>query len=87
MLWWSSISYTLHTNGGCGKREAHINWSMVTCKKAAPVVTGTTSVVANLLGKAASNDKNDAFNFLGNNLGYSSKHNIVSLCHFTRKQD
>ena len=24
----------------CGKREAHINWSMVTCKMAAPV-TGT----------------------------------------------
>ena len=31
----------LHTNSGCGKREAHINWSMVTCKMAAPV-TGTT---------------------------------------------
>ena len=30
----------LHTNSGCGKREAHINWSMVTCKMAAPV-TGT----------------------------------------------
>ena len=22
----------LHTNSGCGKREAHINWSMVTCQ-------------------------------------------------------
>ena len=22
----------LHTNGGCGKREAHINWSMGTCQ-------------------------------------------------------
>ena len=31
----------LHTNSGCGQREAHINWSMMTCKKAAPV-TGTT---------------------------------------------
>ena len=31
----------LHTNSGCGKRQAHINWSMVTCKMAAPV-TGTT---------------------------------------------
>ena len=31
----------LHTTSGCGKREAHINWSMVTCKMAAPV-TGTT---------------------------------------------
>ena len=27
----------LHTNSGCGKREAHINWSMVTCKMAAIV--------------------------------------------------
>ena len=26
---------------GCGEREAHINWPMVTCKMAAPV-TGTT---------------------------------------------
>ena len=31
----------LQTNSGCGKRETHINWSMVTCKMAAPV-TGTT---------------------------------------------
>ena len=31
----------LHTNSGCRKREAHINWSTVTCKMAAPV-TGTT---------------------------------------------
>ena len=31
----------IHTNSGCGKGEAHINWSMVTCKMAAPV-TGTT---------------------------------------------
>ena len=23
-----------YTNGGCGKREEHINWSMVTCKAA-----------------------------------------------------
>ena len=22
----------LHTNSGCGKREAHTNWSMVTCQ-------------------------------------------------------
>ena len=29
-----------HTNSGCGKREAYINWSMVACKLAAPV-TGT----------------------------------------------
>ena len=28
-------------SSGCGKREAHINWSMATCKMAAPV-TGTT---------------------------------------------
>ena len=35
----SSINM-LH-NSGCGKREAHINWSMATCKMAAPV-TGTT---------------------------------------------
>ena len=28
---------TLLTNSGCGKREAHINWSMVTCKMAAPL--------------------------------------------------
>ena len=28
----------LHTNGGCGKSEAHINWSMVVCKKAAPLL-------------------------------------------------
>ena len=31
----------LHTNSGCGKRGAHINWSMVTCKMAALVI-GTT---------------------------------------------
>ena len=31
----------LHTISGCGKREARINWSMVTCKMAAPL-TGTT---------------------------------------------
>ena len=31
----------LHTNSGCGKREAHISWSMVRPAKAAPV-TGTT---------------------------------------------
>ena len=31
----------LRTNSDCGKREAHINWSMVTCKLEAPV-TGTT---------------------------------------------
>ena len=31
----------LHTNSGCGKREAHINRSMVACKMAA-LVTGTT---------------------------------------------
>ena len=31
----------LHTNSGCGKREANTDWSMVTCKMAAPV-TGTT---------------------------------------------
>ena len=31
----------LYTNSGYGKREAHINWSMMTCKMAAPV-TGTT---------------------------------------------
>ena len=31
----------VHTNNGCGKREAQINWSMVVCKEAAPV-TGTT---------------------------------------------
>ena len=46
----SDFSYTiilllstcpLHTNSGCGKREAHINWTMVTCKIAAPF-TGTT---------------------------------------------
>ena len=30
-----------HSNIGCGKREAHIKWSMVTPEKAAPV-TGTT---------------------------------------------
>ena len=29
------------TYSECGKREAHIDWSVVTCKKAAPV-TGTT---------------------------------------------
>ena len=28
-------------NSGCGKREAHKNWSMVVPEKAAPV-TGTT---------------------------------------------
>ena len=22
----------LHTTSGCGKKEAHINWSMVTCQ-------------------------------------------------------
>ena len=33
----------LHSNSsGCGKREVHINWSMVTCKMAAVPVTGTT---------------------------------------------
>ena len=31
----------LHNNIGCGKREVHIDWSMMTCKMAAPV-TGTT---------------------------------------------
>ena len=31
----------LHTKSGCGKSEAHIKWSKVTCKMAAPV-TGTT---------------------------------------------
>ena len=41
-MWWSSIYYTLHTNGECGKKEAHINWFMVTFKKEAPVVTRTT---------------------------------------------
>ena len=36
----------LHTNrSGCGKIEAHINWSMVKPEKAAPV-TGTTSRTA-----------------------------------------
>ena len=34
-------TYPVHTKSGCGKSEAHINWSMVTCKMAAPV-TGTT---------------------------------------------
>ena len=27
----------LHTTSGYGKREAHIKWSMVTCKMATPV--------------------------------------------------
>ena len=27
----------VRTNSGCGKTEAHINWSMVTCKMATPV--------------------------------------------------
>ena len=31
----------LHTNSGCGKREAHINWPMRTCKMVVPV-NGTT---------------------------------------------
>ena len=31
----------LHSNSRCEKREAHINWSMVTCKMVAPV-SGTT---------------------------------------------
>ena len=30
-------SFGLTINSGCGKREAHINWSMVTCKMAALV--------------------------------------------------
>ena len=30
----------LHTNSGCGEREAHINWSMVTCQGSTR--TGTT---------------------------------------------
>ena len=34
-------SRPLHTNSGCGKREAHINWFMVIPETAAPV-TGTT---------------------------------------------
>ena len=41
----SQHTYVIHhTNiiSGCGKREAHINWSMVTSKIAAPV-TGTTT--------------------------------------------
>ena len=37
----SQSIYPFHTISGCGKREVHINWSMVTCKKAAPA-TGTT---------------------------------------------
>ena len=32
----------LHTNCGCGKREADINWSMVASKMATPIVTGST---------------------------------------------
>ena len=32
---------TIIIYSGCEKREAHINWSVVTCKMAAPV-TGTT---------------------------------------------
>ena len=35
------ILYATNSSGR-GKREVHINWSMVTCKMAAPVVTGTT---------------------------------------------
>ena len=31
----------LHTNSGCGKRDAHNNWSMMKSENAAPV-TGTT---------------------------------------------
>ena len=34
-------TYTHCTNSGCGKTEAHINWSMVISEKAA-TVTGTT---------------------------------------------
>ena len=33
----------LQTNSGRGKREAHISWSMVTCKMAAPVTRTTLS--------------------------------------------
>ena len=40
-LYASNFKCPLHTNSGCGKREAHINWSIMTCKMAAPV-TGTT---------------------------------------------
>ncbi|CAM9546562.1 unnamed protein product [Ascophyllum nodosum] len=29
---WASTGNTLHTISGCGKREAHINWPMVTCQ-------------------------------------------------------
>ena len=31
----------LHTNSGCGNRGAHINWSMMTSKTAAPVTETT----------------------------------------------
>ena len=30
-----------HNSSGCGKREAHINWSMVIPEKAAPVTRTT----------------------------------------------
>ena len=36
------LIYPLHTNSGCGKREAHMNWSMVRPAKAAAPVAGTT---------------------------------------------
>ena len=36
------LTRPLHTNSRCGMREAHINWSMVTCKERAAPVPGTT---------------------------------------------
>ena len=36
-----TLTCPLHTNSGCGKSEAHINWSMVIPEKIAPV-TGNT---------------------------------------------
>ena len=37
-----SSTRPLHTNSGCGKREAHMNWFMVRTAKTAAPVAGTT---------------------------------------------